>query len=113
MSLGVQAWLFAFVWTLVFELPVYVGALRDRCARWWSPVAIAVSVNVATHPVFSFWVLSARPGPIAIGIAEVLIAVAEAALVRVCCRSVSMVRALLLAACANSLSFGLGLLLLR
>lgn len=113
MSPGVQAWLFAFAWTLVFELPVYVGALRGRCARWWSPVAIAVGVNVASHPAFSFWVLSTRPGPAAIGIAEVLIAVAEAALVRASCRSVSMVRALLLAAAANSLSLGLGLLLFR
>ena len=60
------AYLGAFGLTLVVEVPVYVvGAHRRRRAcRWARAVAVAVGVNVVTHPLL-WWSLrpcSGRPG---------------------------------------------------
>ncbi|MEQ1634275.1 MAG: hypothetical protein ABL997_17980, partial [Planctomycetota bacterium] len=65
MQLGaaVIAWLAAFVWTLLLEYPVCAAVLGRFRQRWWEPLAWTLAVNVATHPLFSWWVLARSPTP--------------------------------------------------
>lgn len=71
------AWLSAFVWTFALEYPVYAAGLGRSARRWWEPLAWTLGVNVATHPLFSWWALTTVPGPGALLGAEAAIAVAE------------------------------------
>jgi len=108
------AWSIAFCWTLAFETPVYALALRNVAQRWWTPLALALAVNLATHPVFSAWVLARSPGAAAIALAEVGIALSEAALVYVASRPrCSAPRALAAGSLANAGSYLAGEFLLR
>lgn len=78
----IRAWAVAFVWTLALELPVYlalvVGPGRDRLLA----LLLGLQLNLATHPVFSIWVLSTRPGIGAIVAAELVIVAVEGELLR-------------------------------
>ena len=73
----IRAWAIAFMWTLALELPVYLALIPRAGATRLEALRLGLLLNLATHPLFSFWVLTRRPGPAAIVAAEVLIAAVE------------------------------------
>ena len=93
-------WLFAFVWTLAIEIPIYAAVL----GRGRRTLALAIAVNVLTHPLL--WIV--RP-PILPG--EMLVAATEAAI----CAAVTRrpTASLLAAGLANLASYELGVILFR
>ncbi len=54
-------WLTAFLWTNVFELPVYLLLLRKYFPAWWIPCLVALLANSCTHP--ALWYLFPRFDP--------------------------------------------------
>jgi hypothetical protein len=54
-------WFVAFLWTSVFELPVYVLMLRKYFAAWWVPWLVTLLANSCTHP--ALWYLFPRFDP--------------------------------------------------
>lgn len=110
----VLAWSIAFCWTLAIELPIYALVLRPVARARWTPLALALGVNLATHPAFSVWIVARAPGAAAVATAELLIAALESALVyaafrRECAPS----RALTAGVLANLTSYFAGELLLH
>ena len=108
----VATWLFAFVWTLAFELPVYALVLRRCRIDWRSLLALGSLVNLVTHPALSGWVYATEPPRAEILVAEAVVALVESLLVFVLPgerRSLS--RAIAAGLLANSASFGAGTLL--
>ncbi len=114
------SWLVAFVWTLVFETPVYAAFLDREARTWRGPLLVSLALNLMTHPLFSWWVLGAQPAESAIAVAECGIFVAEGlALAAMRARNPenrsSGARLVLasvgIAFCANAFSYGMGRLL--
>lgn len=107
-------WASAFCWTLAIETPIYALALRSVSTRRFAPVVVALLANLSTHPAFSAWIVAYAPEHSEILVAELAIALFEAALVYVALRQrCSPLRALASAAMANSTSYLVGELLLR
>ncbi|HEX6839730.1 MAG TPA: hypothetical protein VF334_24295 [Polyangia bacterium] len=108
-----MSWAFAFVLTLVCELPVYVVALRRPLGGVARSLAVGVVVNVATHPLA--WALAV--GRVLPWLAiEAGVTVTEAALVfagaRALGRRLPLHESLLVALAANALSAGVGLIVM-
>lgn len=111
---SVLAWSIAFCWTLALELPIYALVLRPIAGARWTPLALALVVNLATHPLFSLWIVARGPGTTAIAAAELLIAAFESALAYAAFRShCTPARALAAGALANLTSYFAGEWLLR
>ncbi len=72
-----MSWLFAFVWTLAFETPVYAALLEREARSWRGPLLVSFALNAMTHPLFSWWVLSCWPSEQSIVLVECAIFVAE------------------------------------
>jgi hypothetical protein len=107
----VLTWLAAFVWTLVFEAPVYAVGLRRPARHWWEPLAWALALNLLTHPLFAWWVLGCGPSPGAVLGAEALIAATEGLVLALgLAGRCPPARAVTTAVAANGLSYGMGLL---
>jgi len=112
-----MSWLVAFVWTLVFETPVYAAFLDREARTWRGPLLVSLALNAMTHPLFSWWVLSAQPAESAIAVAECGIFVAEGlALAAMRARNPEsrsrgarlVLTSVGIAFCANALSYGAG-----
>jgi hypothetical protein len=103
-------WALAFVVTLALELPVYALLLR-RPLGLARALAVAVALNLATHPLA--WLATYRWGARFFAV-EAGVWLAEAlllfALARALGRRVPLHEALLAALAANALSAGAGLL---
>lgn len=103
------AWLAAFVWTLLLEYPVYAAVLGRFRQRWWEPLAWTFAVDVATHPLFSWWVIVHSPPPSSVLAAELVIACTEGAILAFWLRRrCGPWRALLAAFLANAFSYLVG-----
>jgi hypothetical protein len=113
----VEAWLHAFVWTVVLETPVVVWLTRGEDFSTARRVAIAVFANLATHPLVWFVFLpDADPlfglaGGTRLVLAETWALVIEAAVYFVVFRRLGVLRAFGVSLLANGFSFGVGLLL--
>lgn len=112
----VLAWLNAFVWTNVLELPVYAWLLGRHFASWHRPLTLTLALNLLTHPAFTLWAVTTHASPHEVAFAELVIAAVEgsaAAFVlsrHSTCRTprtTGFVAALL----ANGVSYGLALAL--
>jgi hypothetical protein len=107
----VRWWLFGFVLTLVFELPVYALALRRPLGGLGRALAVGVAVNLATHPLA--WMLAVGGLVPWVGI-EGAVTVAEAAMLFAAARGLGRRlpahEAFLVSLAANALSAGVGLL---
>lgn len=107
-------WSIAFCWTLAIEAPIYAFALRTVAPRQWTPVLMALLVNLTTHPAFCAWIVVRKPEHSEIVVAEFVIALVESALIYAALKQrCSPLRALTAGALANSLSYLVGELLLR
>lgn len=114
------AWLIAFLITLAFETPVYAWMLDGEARDWRGPLLVSLGLNVMTHPMFSWRVLTTQPSEAAIFAMECAIFVVEGLALAVIRRRNPKCRArgarLLLASVgiafvANATSYGLGRLL--
>lgn len=71
-------YLLALASTLLVEVPVYVLAVT--VASRWRVAAVAVGINLLTHPLL-WWVLSGSgPAPLTFAVAEAMVCLVEAAL---------------------------------
>jgi hypothetical protein len=97
----------AFGLTVAVELPWYVGGLIALGLRLWAALALAVAVNVCTHPVL-WCVLAPHPTLAHTLLAEVVVTVAEAGLLAAAVRrELAVLGVLSLGANASSLLVGL------
>jgi hypothetical protein len=108
-------WLFAFVWTLAIELPIYTLVLARCFQSRWAVVALTLAVNLATHP--ALWFVLPRSWPHFVAIGEAAVVVIEAALVAIVLArraplSDAVPRAIAAALIANAASYLAGLVLL-
>jgi hypothetical protein len=104
----VTRWLVAFGLTVAVEAPVYLlGLVGLHLATWRRAVALAIGVNVVTHPMlWAFLTWYRSPG--AYVAAELAVVVAEAALLRLAVhRDLGALLALSLAANTTSVLVGL------
>ncbi len=103
------AWVTAFVWTLVVEWIVLELGLHAVARRWNEPLVWCLGLNLATHPMFSWWVVATSPGAAPTAVAEVAIAVVEAALLVVWLRRrTGWRRPAVTAVLANGMSYAFG-----
>ncbi|MEQ1631346.1 MAG: hypothetical protein ABL997_03165, partial [Planctomycetota bacterium] len=94
---------------LLLEYPVCAAVLGRFRRRWWEPLAWTLAVNVATHPLFSWWVLARSPTPSSVLAAEFVIASTEAAILAFWLRRrCGPWRAFLAAFLANAVSYLVG-----
>jgi hypothetical protein len=106
-------WAFAFVLTLLLEMPVYAFALRRPLGGTGRALAVGAAVNLATHPMA--WTLAvgallpyyAIEGGVVVLEAALLFAAARAY-----GRRLPAHESFLIALAANALSAGVGLLIL-
>ena len=98
-------WLFAFVWTLAIELPIYVVMLGRHVKRWQSIVVLAFAVNAFTHPLLWFVYPRFTPRWLYISIGELAVFAIEAAILYAIVRRRSAIAA---AFVANAASYALG-----
>jgi hypothetical protein len=108
-------WLFAFVWTLAIELPIYTIVLARCFQARWAVVVLTLAVNLATHP--ALWFVLPRSWPHDIAIGEAAVVVVEAALVAIVLGqrvplSQAVPRAVAAALLANAASYLAGLVLI-
>ncbi|HEU0029719.1 MAG TPA: hypothetical protein VFQ53_03730 [Kofleriaceae bacterium] len=103
-------WLYAFAWTLALELPVYVVVLRRSFTAWWPPCALALAVNLVTHPLLWFAFPQLSPWPLHLVVSEACVIAVEAAIVAV---FVPWRRAVVAAVLANVISTLIGLVLIE
>lgn len=98
----------AFGITVAVEMLWYVGGLTGIVGlRWYSALALAIVVNVVTHPL-AWWLLSPDPTLLQLLLIEVGVTLAEAAMLAVAVRRELATLALLsLGANASSLLTGL------
>lgn len=101
-----RAWLAAFVFTQLVEVPIYLAASRGTPAGWPRRLGVAFGASLLTHPLvwFGFPRLPLPYWPM-VGLAEVSAVVAEALWLRVCGGRHTAAWSLL----ANSASLTLGL----
>ena len=50
----ISLWITAFAWTLALEQPIYTLWLRNHVRHWWTPCAITLVANAASHPAYWF-----------------------------------------------------------
>jgi hypothetical protein len=111
------SWPVAFILTLATEMPVYGLALR-RTMAWWSTLLLALLLNLLTHPL-AWTAITRSKAPFlqiffsveaaVVGVeALVLFTVGRTSWSR---HPLTPVRALAIAAAANAMSAGLGLIL--
>jgi hypothetical protein len=100
----------AFALTLAVELPWYVtGLVFLVSVRWWVALALGIGVNACTHPLL-WWVLAPNPTLPHTLLAEIVVVVAEAALLAVAVRR-DLALLALLSVGANASSLLVGMLL--
>jgi hypothetical protein len=99
------AWLTAFAFTQLVEVPIYSVGLR---VRWWA----AFGASAITHPLLWFVIMPLAPLTFGarVGLGEAFVVLAEAAYFRLGWRRP---HALTWSLVANAASFGLGLLCRR
>ncbi|PRP93951.1 hypothetical protein [Enhygromyxa salina] len=111
-----NAWLLAFGFTQLIEVPIYIRALLERlpnrepvCQRWPVALAIAFGASAITHPIVWFVMPKLVPGSwlAMVIVAELFAITAEAAWLR----AFGLRRSLAWAAFANAASVVIGLLL--
>ncbi|WP_146657892.1 hypothetical protein [Enhygromyxa salina] len=111
-----SAWLLAFAFTQLIEVPIYIRALLERlperepvCKRWPAALAIAFGASAVTHPIVWFVMPKLIPGSwlTMVIVAELFAITVEAAWLR----GFGLQRSLAWAAFANSASVAIGLLL--
>ena len=94
-------------------MPVYALGLRERFGDWWTPVVLALGVNVVSHPLLWFVFPKWQPFWLWLLVAESCVTVFEAAVVAIALMSVGSARplrtAFAVAVGANALSTGFGL----
>jgi hypothetical protein len=96
--------------TLAIEVPLTSGGLVAlRVAGWRRAILLAAAVNLITQPVL-WTVLAPRPHPLALGLAEALVCIAESALLRLALRR-DLPALLVLSTAANTASAAAGMLL--
>lgn len=109
-----SAWFAAFVWTLAVEGLVLEVALGHRARSWSEPLLWCLCLNLATHPLFSWWVLERSPTGAEIAMVEVAIAAVEAVLLGLALRArLCFLRPAAVAALANATSYAFGLFVLE
>jgi hypothetical protein len=100
----------AFALTLVIELPWYVTGLVCLVgARWWAGIVLGIGINACTHPLL-WWALAPHPTLPRTLLAEIVVVVAELALLAVAVRRDLAVLALISVG-ANASSLLIGMLL--
>lgn len=105
-----SAWFLAFVWTLAVEGLVLELLLGHFARRVLEPIGWCLALNLATHPLFSWWVLARVPSAEEIALAEVAIALTEGALLAVVLRTrAGLALPILAAVVANGASYAFGL----
>lgn len=108
-----SAWFAAFVWTLAIEGLVLELALGRFAKRPLEALVWCLCLNLATHPLFSWWVLGCNPSSSAIAGAEVVIALVEGLALGFALRArTGFVRPALAAALANAVSYAFGVCVL-
>lgn len=104
-----SAWFLAFVWTMAIEGLVLEFALGRFAKRALEPLAWCLCLNLATHPLFSWWVLAHDPSASAIAGIEVVIALVEGVALGLALRArAGFARPALAAALANVTSYAFG-----
>lgn len=101
-------WFYAFAFTQVVEVPVYLRALDERDPLWLR-VAKAFSLSLVTHP-FVWFAFPALPFPnwtVQLVVSEAFAVLVEAGML--VAFGLDKRKALLFALFANALSLGLGL----
>lgn len=109
-------WLFAFVWTVTIELPIYTALLGRRFRTWWGVVVMTFAINAVTHPALWFALPRSLPHFAAVG--EALVIAVEAMLIAIVLARrtplrIAIPRALVASALANAASYVGGLALFR
>lgn len=96
--------------TLAIEVPLTSsGLVALRVAGWRQAILFAVAVNLITQPVL-WTILAPHPQPLALGLAEALVCIAESVLLRLALRR-DLPALLLLSTAANAASAAAGMLL--
>lgn len=109
-----SAWLTAFVWTLAIELPLWAAVQAGAGARFGRVLRVALLLNLATHPLLWMTSLLLKPEFAALCGLELCVVALEAQLVqRWGDPRPSAARAWGGSLCANALSWGVGVLVLR
>jgi hypothetical protein len=103
-------WAVAFAWSIALEMPVYLLVLRRHVEQWWTPVAITLAVNAATHP--AFWFVFPRFDPYwqYVLAGEACVVFVETAIIAVVVRRIGI--AIVAAVLANLVSTLIGLWLM-
>ena len=98
----------AFALTLVVELPWYVTGLVILVGvRWLAALALGIGVNACTHPLL-WWTLAPHPTLLQTLLAEIVVVVAETALLAAAVRrDLAVLAWLSVAANASSLVIGM------
>ena len=110
--LYVLAWFKAFLLTVLVELAVAVPLLREHEPSPWRRAGIVAFAQLASHPAVWFIFPELRIGwSWIIGFAEVWAVLSETAYYALVFRGLGGRRAFGVAALANGVSYGLGLLL--
>ena len=108
-----EGWLEAFIWTHALELPIYVALLRRHLQPWWAPVALALLASSVTHP--TLWLIFPHVTSIAyvprVVIAEAMVVVVEAGLIRAALGPGGWRRAVSVSLLANAFSTVVGMAL--
>ncbi len=105
----IRAFALAFAWTLAIEIPAYAMALRRIGVAPRDALRLGLAVNLATHPLFSVWVLSSPRGPGALVAAEFVVVLVEGSLLATVLGHRGPCLAAALLANAASLAAGVGL----
>jgi hypothetical protein len=103
-------WSTAFLWTIALELPVYTIVLRRYVEHWWTPVALTLVVNAATHPAFWFVFPQFDPYWLYVLAGELCVVTVEIAIIAAALRRPGV--AALASVAANAVSTLLGLVLM-
>jgi hypothetical protein len=110
-------WLQAFILTLLFELPVYLGVARFRNealrpTSTWIIALGAVAASTVTHPLLWFvWRKLFRDYVTYVASGEALVVIIETFMFYLVVRPITLRRAALASLLANAFSYGCGYLL--
>jgi hypothetical protein len=107
-------WHFAFLLTLVLEVPVYILMTR-RAVPVWRGALAGILCSTVTHPLLWFvWIrVMATIGYVLYAVSgELLVVAMETGILFLVCRRLKWHQAFLASLLANGFSFGIGLLFL-
>jgi hypothetical protein len=113
----VIAWLWAFLFTQVVEVPIYVALMRRAAGRAAPPeglvwqIALGLGASTMTHPIVWFVIPRIVPDPywVMVIVAESFAVIAEG-IYFYALRAFGLPRAMLFSLLANAASAGLGFL---